>query len=203
MTDIRPNNSASSTSPDGDPEPDYSVAIQAVANGSQEGLAELHRAFSNLVFATAYRVLNDPHDAEEITQEVFANVWSKAKLYDRSRGRPQVWLSTMARNRAIDRLRSKQRRAQLRDELEANTVTEQWRDRDDVVSRVRLQEESSVLRNAILQLKPEQREVIEMTYFKGLSQSQAAKQLGTPLGTVKARIRRGITKLRTLVPDQM
>jgi len=77
----------------------------------------LHKKFSGLVFATAYRVLNDPHDAEEVAQEVFSGVWNKSRLYDPLRGKPQVWLSTMARNRAIDRLRSKQRRAQLRDEL--------------------------------------------------------------------------------------
>ena len=155
------------------------------------------------MYATAYRVLNDVHDAEEITQEVFASVWSKAKLYDEDRGRPQVWLSTMARNRAIDRLRSKRRRAQLRDDLEANVVTEPWEEQDDVVAQVRLNEESRALYDAILQLKPEQREVIEMTYFQGLSQSQAAAELGTPLGTVKARIRRGISRLRTLIPDQV
>lgn len=181
---------------------DFSASIQAVAEGSQKGLEDLYGAFSSLVYATAFRVLNDVHDAEEITQEVFANVWSKAKLFDQSRGRPQVWLSTMARNRAIDRLRSKRRRAQLRDDLEANVVTEPSEEHDDVFAQVRLHEESRVLRDAILQLKPEQREVIEMTYFRGLSQSQAAAELGTPLGTVKARIRRGISRLRTLIPEQ-
>ena len=181
---------------------DFSGSLHAVAEGSQKGLEDLYAAVSGLMYATAYRVLNDVHDAEEITQEVFASVWSKAKLYDEDRGRPQVWLSTMARNRAIDRLRSKRRRAQLRDDLEANVVTEPWEEQDDVVAQVRLNEESRALYDAILQLKPEQREVIEMTYFQGLSQSQAAAELGTPLGTVKARIRRGISRLRTLIPDQ-
>lgn len=180
---------------------DFSTSMQAVVEGSQKGLEDLYQAFSGLVYATAYRVLNDVHDAEEITQEVFASVWSKAKLYDHDRGRPQVWLSTMARNRAIDRLRSKRRRAQLRDDLEANVVTEPWEEQDDVFAQVRLNEESKALYDAILQLKPEQREVIEMTYFRGLSQSQAAAELGTPLGTVKARIRRGISRLRSLIPE--
>jgi RNA polymerase sigma-70 factor, ECF subfamily len=188
---------------EGTPGQDFSASIQAVADGSQKGLEDLYQAFSSLVYATAYRVLNDVHDAEEITQEVFANVWSKAKLFDQDRGRPEVWLSTMARNRAIDRLRSKRRRAQLRDDLEANAVTEPTDGQDDVFAQVRLHEESRVLHNAILQLKPEQREVIEMTYFRGLSQSQAAEKLGTPLGTVKARIRRGISRLRTLIPEPL
>src|SRR5262245_49963174 len=86
--------------------------LEGIAEGDDRAFERLHKKFSGLVFATAYRVLNDPHDAEEVAQEVFSGVWSKSHLFDPSRGNPQVWLSTMARNRAIDRLRSKQRRAQ-------------------------------------------------------------------------------------------
>ncbi len=184
-------------------EPDYVAAIQMVSEGNQAGMDTLHRGFANLVFATAYRVLNDAHDAEDVAQEVFANVWNKARLFDPKRGRPQVWLTTMARNRAIDRLRSKQRRAQLRDDLKNETDPEAFLRDDEVVASVELQEESKVLRSALMKLKPEQREVIEMTYFKGLSQSQAAAHLGAPLGTVKARIRRGINRLRVMVPEMI
>jgi RNA polymerase sigma-70 factor (ECF subfamily) len=180
---------------------DYVKVMEGIAAGDGEAFARLHRGFAGLVYATAYRVLNDPHDAEEIAQEVFSSVWKKCRLYDAGRGRPQVWLATMARNRAIDRLRSKQRRAQLRDELEDEQVQESVRVDVGVVDDVSRQEESDVLRGALLKLKPEQREVIEMTYFRGLSQSQAAEVLGAPLGTVKARIRRGISRLRTMVPE--
>jgi len=182
-------------------EVDDAPLMEGIAQGDRRAFELLHKKFSGLVFATAYRVLNDPHDAEEVAQEVFSGVWNKSRLYDPRRGKPQVWLSTMARNRAIDRLRSKQRRAQLRDELQVNQTQEGVRLDDGVVAEVRRQEESVVLRDALLRLKPEQREVIEMTYFKGLSQSQAAEALGAPLGTVKARIRRGISRLRTIVTD--
>ena len=184
-----------------DSDVDDAPLMEGIARGDRRAFELLHKKFSGLVFATAYRVLNDPHDAEEVAQEVFSGVWNKSRLYDPRRGKPQVWLSTMARNRAIDRLRSKQRRAQLRDELQVNQTQEGVQLDDGVVAEVRRQEESVVLRDALLRLKPEQREVIEMTYFKGLSQSQAAEALGAPLGTVKARIRRGICRLRTIVTD--
>jgi RNA polymerase sigma-70 factor (ECF subfamily) len=183
------------------PEIDDVPLMVGIAAGDRRAFELLHKKFSGLVFATAFRVLNDPHDAEEVAQEVFSGVWNKSRLYDSSRGKPQVWLSTMARNRAIDRLRSKQRRAQLRDDLQVEQTEESVRPDDGVIQEVRRQEEAVVLRDALLRLKPEQREVIEMTYFKGLSQSQAAEALGAPLGTVKARIRRGISRLRTIVTD--
>jgi len=183
------------------PEIDDVPLMVGIAAGDRRAFELLHKKFSGLVFATAFRVLNDPHDAEEVAQEVFSGVWNKSRLYDSSRGKPQVWLSTMARNRAIDRLRSKRRRAQLRDDLQVEQTEESVRPDDGVIQEVRRQEEAVVLRDALLRLKPEQREVIEMTYFKGLSQSQAAEALGAPLGTVKARIRRGISRLRTIVTD--
>ena len=183
------------------PEIDDVPLMVGIAAGDRRAFELLHKKFSGLVFATAFRVLNDPHDAEEVAQEVFSGVWNKSRLYDSSRGKPQVWLSTMARNRAIDRLRSKQRRAQLRDDLQVEQTQESVRPDEGVIQEVRRQEEAVVLRDALLRLKPEQREVIEMTYFKGLSQSQAAEALGAPLGTVKARIRRGISRLRTIVTD--
>lgn len=183
------------------PEFDDTPLMEGIAAGDRGAFERLHKKFSGLVFATAFRVLNDPHDAEEVAQEVFSGVWNKSRLFDPKRGKAQVWLSTMARNRAIDRLRSKQRRAQLRDDLQVEQTQESVRPDQGVVEEVRRSEESVVLRDALLRLKPEQREVIEMTYFKGLSQSQAAEALGAPLGTVKARIRRGISRLRTIVTD--
>tara|TARA_R110002096_G_scaffold273422_9_gene467298 strand:- start:35926 stop:36522 length:597 start_codon:yes stop_codon:yes gene_type:complete len=177
------------------------VAMQGIARGDRDQFEILHKELFNLVVGTAYRVLNDRYDAEDVAQEVFTNLWRKAQLFDSKRGNPKTWLATMARNRAIDRLRSKQRRAQLRDELEDEVQPEMIREKQDVLRNVAQDEEAQVLRSAVMKLSLEQREAIEMTYFSGYSQSQAAERLRTPLGTVKARIRRGIIKLRTMVPE--
>ncbi len=182
-------------------EPDLEAAMRGIANGDREQFRILHDHLFNLVVGTAYRVLNDRHDAEDVAQEVFTNLWTKAKLFDSRRGKPKTWLGTMARNRAIDRLRSKQRRSQLRDELVEEVRPEELREKHDVLATVSQDEEALVLRSAVMKLSDEQREAIEMTYFSGFSQSQAAERLGAPLGTVKARIRRGIIRLRTLVPE--
>ncbi|MFT5471594.1 MAG: RNA polymerase sigma-70 factor (ECF subfamily) [Verrucomicrobiales bacterium] len=179
------------------------TAILAVRDKDPQQFGRLHKEFLNLVMATAYRVLGNRHDAEDVAQEVFTSLWKKAHLYDCRRGKPSTWLTTITRNRAIDRLRSKQRRSQLRDDIERETNPEVLRERDDVVSSVRREEESKLVRSAVMKLTPEQREAIEMTYFQGLSQSEAAEALGKPLGTVKARVRRGLTRLRAVVPHLM
>ncbi|MEO0446987.1 MAG: sigma-70 family RNA polymerase sigma factor [Verrucomicrobiota bacterium] len=183
-------------------EVDLTISMYGVANGDRAHFKILHDHLRSLVFATAYKVLNDHHDAEEITQEVFTSLWVKAKMYDTRRGSPRTWISTMARNRAIDRLRSKRRRFQLRDELEDEQQSEpSGASQQSVVAQVGLGEEAHILRNAVMRLNDDQRKAIEMTYFSGLSQSQAAEALNTPLGTIKARIRRGVARLRTMVPE--
>ena len=176
-------------------------AIQGVKEGDVTSFSLLHRTYFNLVVAIAYRVLNDRHDAEDVAQEVFSKLWTRAKLYDRQRGNPKTWLAAMARNRAIDRLRSKKRRAQLRDDLFEHSLISPQANREDVFADVRRGEEAAVIRDGVRRLSREQQQAIEMTFFSGLSQSQAAEALGAPLGTVKARIRRGIMRLRTLVPE--
>lgn len=180
----------------------FDDAMKAVRDRNHEQFENLHREFFDLVMGTAYKVLNDRHDAEEVAQEVFATLWKKAGLYDSRRGKLSVWLATMARNRAIDRLRSKVRRSQLHDDLESEAEPQKAnRYVDDVVATVGRSEESEIVRGAVTQLNPEQRKAIELTYFKGMSQSEAAAALKTPLGTIKARVRRALIRLRSLVPE--
>lgn len=173
--------------------------IQRIGDGDRASFEMFYSRYCGVLFSTALRVLNDPTDAEDVTQEVFVMIWNKAGMYDSSRGKPLTWAVTMTRNKAIDRLRSLQRRFRLKEdagkEAECGDVIHERQPIDDVESA----EKGALIRGAVEKLGQEQREVIEMAYFQGLTQNEIADRLNEPLGTVKARIRRGMIKLRKLV----
>ncbi len=180
------------------PEIEYSL-IKRIGQGDRRAFAEFYDRFAGIIFSTALRVLNDHRDAEDVVQDVFVMIWEKAHMYNPDRGKPLTWAVTMTRNKAIDRLRSLQRRFRLNDELEReSTLEDQTLDRapaDDL----EVSERGSLVRSAVQKLGKEQREVIELAYFGGLTQNEIADRLHQPLGTIKARIRRGMIKLRRLV----
>jgi RNA polymerase sigma-70 factor (ECF subfamily) len=178
--------------------------MTGVAKGDKSSFRKLHARYAGLVFSTVYKVLNDQQDAEDVSQEVFSQMWQKAHLYDSAKGKPVTWTVTMARNRAIDRLRSKQRRSHLRDGLAENAKAfEDTATRRDASDEAYDRERAVTLRSAVLELSKEQREAIELAYFSGLTQNEIANRLGQPLGTVKARIRRGVIRLRGMVGSQL
>ena len=173
--------------------------LMGIANGDRECFRQLHDRYEGLLFTTIYKVLNDRQDSEEVLQESFFNLWRKAGLYAQGRGRPVTWLASLARNRAIDRLRSKQRRARLRDALQVD-VSGVSAPQTPINGRVAAdrRDQCRAVRQAVVELTPIQREAVEMAYFRGMTQQEIADQLGEPVGTVKARIRRGIRRLRTI-----
>ncbi|WP_082408149.1 sigma-70 family RNA polymerase sigma factor [Verrucomicrobium spinosum] len=122
-------------------------------------------------------------------QEVLVQIWQKAHLYEPTKGKPLTWVTTMARNRAIDRIRAKQRRSRLNDDFESESRTAQPEFVDDTSDVLIAKESDAAVQSAVLELTPEQREAIQMAYFGGLTQSEIAERLNEPLGTVKARIR--------------
>ena len=183
------------------PELDYDLdLLKGVAAGDRLKFEAFVERMRKLVTSVIYRVLNDPQDTEDVAQEVFTQVWNKANLFVASRGKPTTWVATLARNRAIDRLRSKQRRARLMEDFTTanDPKAMEMTDSSDLVS---LRERGTHVRNAVMKLSPQQREAIEMAYFAGLTQSEIATRLAQPLGTVKARIRRGLGKLRETVTE--
>jgi RNA polymerase sigma-70 factor (ECF subfamily) len=147
------------------------------------------------VATSVYRVLNDHQDTEDVVQEVFLQVWQKARIFDSQRGKATAWVATLARNRAFDKIRHKQRQSKL-----LNNFSEKMQPRDvenvNSADLLDAKECGQEVRSAVLQLSPRQRQAIEMAYFAGLTQSEIAGSLNQPLGTVKTRIRRGISKLR-------
>jgi RNA polymerase sigma-70 factor (ECF subfamily) len=173
--------------------------LQRIAERDSASFQELYRKYSGLLFSAISHVLNDHHDAEDVMQEVLVQIWNKAHLYEPRKGKPLTWLTTMARNRAIDRIRSKQRRSRLNDEFEVENKSVQ--PEFDSSGREILQEKErdTILRGAVAKLTDDQKEAIHLAYFSGLTQAEVAEKLHEPLGTVKARIRRGVNRLEGLV----
>lgn len=175
--------------------------LQGVARGDQDALLTLHRRYVNLVYSMAWRVLQDVGLAEEVTQDIFLKLWRKGNQFDPARGRFSSWLLSVTRFAAIDRLRREERQP-----AQANLATG---DQDEVVALEQLLptdhaawERGQHLRLVLEQLPLEQRQIIELAYFGGLTHSELAEHLGLPLGTVKGRLRLGLEKLRALWLDE-
>jgi len=177
--------------------------IKEVANGDRTSFRHLHDRFRLILYSTIAKILNNREDTEDVLQEVFAQIWKKAHCYDAGKGKPLTWVNTMARNRAIDRYRSKQRRALLGERYEGHLAAFSEKGSPATELEVQRNETSSVLQAAVLELTPQQREAIELAYFSGLTQREVAEKIGEEVGTVKARIRRGLQRLEKSVPNRI
>lgn len=177
--------------------PDTEALIRRIASGDQSALAALYDETGRHVFGLVLRVLNDRSAAEEVLLDVYTQVWRQAALYDSKRGAPLAWIMTIARSRAIDRLRSGRQDQQRSEPLEAASGTDTMAASPEEATVT--SERQRLVRSALAALPPEQREVIELAYYFGLSHSEIAARLGQPLGTVKTRTRMGMMRLRELL----
>lgn len=168
--------------------------LERIAAQDRAALADFYDLHAGLLFSIAMRILEDAGEAEEVIQDAFLQIWQKAATFDTALGSAVSWAVSIARNRAIDRLRSRQRRFRLTETLqeEASRATPHemtnWYGLDN--------DSASFVRKAVNSLPLEQRQAIEMAFFGGLTHQEIAESLREPLGTVKARIRRGMMKLR-------
>jgi RNA polymerase sigma-70 factor (ECF subfamily) len=176
--------------------------LARVAKRERAALEQLYDRYSNIIYATAMKFLKEDADAQDVVQDVFIQIWDKAKLYDPAKGKPLTWALTLTRNRSIDRIRAIQRRTRLRDDFEKETVVDESAGVREALSGVDASEKSQILRDAVGRLSPEQRNVIELAFFSGFTQSEIADRLGEPLGTIKARARRGLMKLKEILGTQ-
>ena len=167
--------------------------LGASAKGDQQAFAELYDKASGRVHGVVLRVLRSQDHAAEVTQEVFVEVWRQAARYNASKGSVYAWITTMAHRRAVDRVRSVSSET-ARDVRYAEENVE--REIDEVWAGVDQRLDVERVRRGLLKLTKIQREALTLAYFGGYSQSQVAKQLGIPLGTVKTRIRDGLIGLR-------
>jgi RNA polymerase sigma-70 factor (ECF subfamily) len=184
--------------PEGGAEHRHAELIREAAGGDQQALAALYDATSRTVYGLLLRILSDASSAEEVLLDVYEQVWRQAAQYSRERGSPLAWLTTIARSRAIDRLRRGRREQQRTEPLEgvfATARAEGASAEEDVMAG----EVRAVVRKALDSLAPEQREVIELAYYGGMSHSEIAAARGLPLGTVKTRTRLGLMRLREML----
>jgi len=168
--------------------------VQRIAKGDQTALAALYDGTNRLIYGLILRVLGDGGTAEEVLLDVYTQVWRQAASYDTGRGSPLAWLTTIARSRAIDRLRSGWQDQQRKEPLDLLTDRETGAASPEEMTVA--SERQRFVRAALASLSPEQREVIELAYYGGLSHSEIAAKLNQPLGTVKTRTRLAMMKLR-------
>ena len=169
--------------------------LKAIAVKDEAALAMLYDRYRLILFGLLMRILNNREEAEDVLQEVFLQVWRKAADFDQNRGRPFTWLVTLARSRGIDRLRTLSARERVA-EASAREVSEEI---SDAASDAFKSEQRGLVTDALAQLPDEQKRLIMLAYFDGLTQSEIATRLGAPLGTVKTRMRTGLMKLRELL----
>lgn len=177
---------------------DQGSLLPAIAAGDTVAVAELYDRHGSTLYALLLKILGDRSDAQEVLQESFLQAWRRAADFDPSRGSEIAWLVSIARNRAIDRLRARSLRA-LREEAAGREIPNEPRDVDTGGGAERsaiLGQLRERMRAALAELPEAQRSVLELAYFQGLSQTEIAERLGEPLGTVKTRTQLAMKKLR-------
>jgi RNA polymerase sigma-70 factor, ECF subfamily len=170
--------------------------LRRISEGEEAAFRDLFRRYAPVAIALALRVVRQRGLAEEVVQEVFLSLWLTAERFDETRGSARAWLMGMVRNRAVDAVRREQTQRRRADELATSDVIVVEDPADEVVHQLDLPAERLAIRGALDDLPPDQREVLELMYFGGLSQSQVAERLSLPLGTVKSRTLLGMRRLR-------
>jgi RNA polymerase sigma-70 factor (ECF subfamily) len=179
------------------PEQDWVALVQSVAAGDQLALHALYQRAHRIVFTLAVRMTANRETAEEVTIDVFHDIWRRAPHYDAANGTVLGWIMNQARSRTIDRLRFESRKK--RSNGDVPPPDEPAADPRDMLE---LREQGVVLRAAIATLTPDERQAIETTFFGDLTHAEAAARLNQPLGTIKTRIRSGLHKLRDALAKQ-
>jgi RNA polymerase sigma-70 factor (ECF subfamily) len=164
--------------------------LNRVIARDESAIGELYDRHSRLLYGLILRILRDRGEAEEVLQEVFLQVWTRAETYKAELGAPAAWLVRIARNRSIDRFRTNSVRTRTVEAAPQPPPVE------TPEARAAMSEQQRAVAHALEALPPEQRQLIEEAYFSGLTQSELAERFGLPLGTVKTRVRTGLMTLR-------
>ena len=185
------------TDPDAERQLDAEL-IGQIGSGDQEAFARLYDRFSPGLYSMVMKMTGDEAETEDVLQDAFAHIWRKAASYDSGRSAPFTWAVMVTRNKCIDRMRVRQRVNKIADRYAEEVASHSDVD-DGSAEEPGLREQRARVRKALAGVAPEQKQAIEMAFFNDLTHEQIAERLGAPLGTVKARIRRGLLKLRDLM----
>jgi RNA polymerase sigma-70 factor (ECF subfamily) len=169
--------------------------LTAMAQKQDWALAALYDRYAGMLYGLALKILGDSAPAQDVVHEAFMTAWRKAETYSQNRGQVATWLIVLCRNLAIDQYRVKMRLASRKVEFEAAAKTLMSMEDDPAMTAVAA-DDVRRLREALVKLAPEQKQVIEMAYFQGMTQTEIAAATKTPLGTVKTRTRQALLTLR-------
>lgn len=177
--------------------------IAQIAKKNKTALATLYDKYSRLIYSLVYKVVQKHEDTEEVMQEVFLQIWEKAQYFDPSKGNVYVWIVTLTRNKAIDRIRSKYyRQTKVNSEIETLSLYLE-NDETSALDQSLTDERALYVRKALQELPENQKILLQDAYYLGFSQSELAERYELPLGTVKTRMRSGLKKLQTLIDGEI
>jgi RNA polymerase sigma-70 factor (ECF subfamily) len=169
--------------------------LRRIAAQDREALSEFYDQTARPLFSIACRMLGNAADAEEVIQDVFVQIWTKAGKFDAEKGQPFHWVLTLTRNRCIDGLRARQRRSRFMVDTQGELEPDQAVEPEPVEAPL-MEDDNAMIQSVVNNLPKDQRQAIEMAFFGGMTHQEIAESLSEPLGTIKARIRRGMLKLR-------
>ena len=173
-----------------------------VQNGDKQALRKLYDRFNKILFGMIYKILRNKEESEDLLQEIFVKIWNKADQFDPSRGSAYSFIATLARNRAIDRTRSRAFKNRRKDDYVINDDEYSFNlstENPNPEEKIEITERAVGVRKALAQLNEKERQVLYISYFEGLSQTEIADKIDIPLGTVKYRMRQGMIKLREML----
>lgn len=174
--------------------------MEKIKAGDVNAFEELYDQYNRLLFGMIISIVKEREEAEDLLQEVFVKVWQKAHTFNKKRGNVYSWLVTISRNKAIDRIRSKDYKTQEKASVSVNKPAFSLEgDKYDPLETTIYSNRADIVKKALAKIPKSQRKVLEIAYYRGMTQSEISDHLDIPLGTVKTRTRQGMIKLRNML----